>query len=214
MCYNVKATAKANKLAERYGVHQDIDNAIHAVQEKLSGFDHPELAVVIQGSLTHMRWGLIPAWVKTREDALEIQNHTLNARSETAFGKPSFRDAILSRRCVVPVDAFYEWQHHGKDKIPYQIIPSREPYLSLAGIWETWKSPHSHTPVNSFSILTCTANPLMAQIHNSNLRMPVILSYETVSEWIAPELPVSRIQELAVPCPDEWILAERIEQFQ
>jgi putative SOS response-associated peptidase YedK len=180
------------------------------VEEKRSGFDHPELPVVVQGALTPMRWGLIPVWVKTREEALEIQNHTLNARGESVFEKPSFKDAIHNRRCVIPVEAFYEWQHVGKEKIPFLIKPSTEPLFSLAGIWEVWKSPQTATPVKTFSILTCVANSLMAEIHNSARRMPVILSLEAACEWIEPGLPVPRIRELAAPCPEEWLVAERI----
>jgi len=210
MCFSVKATAKASKLAERYGIHQDIDDALRAVQERMNGFDHPELAVVTDGELSLMRWGLIPAWVKTRDDALDIRNHTLNARAETVFDKPSFRDAIRHRRCVVPVDEFYEWRHEGKEKIPYRIMANGEQLLSLAGIWERWCSPHTGTPVNTFSILTCAANPMMAVIHNSKLRMPVVLSIDSVPEWLSPELDEKRIKELASPCPDEWLMAELI----
>lgn len=210
MCFMVKQTAKAKKMAEKYGASkEEIDAVIKDVSEKLNAFDHPQLTIISNDDSMQMRWGLIPNWVKDRESALEIQNKTLNCRAETAFEKPSFKDAIRHRRCVIPVDAFYEWQHQGKEKIPYIIKPSNREVLALAGIWEEWHSPVSDTPVKTFSILTCAANSTMAVIHNSKLRMPVILSEDHIEEWLSP-LNENSIQELTVPCPDSWLLAEMI----
>lgn len=211
MCFSVKATQKASKLAEKYGVRPDgIDDAIRTVQEQLNAFDHPSLPVVAHGCLTPMRWGLIPHWTKNRESALEIRNHTLNARSETAFAKPSFRDPIRHRRCIIPVDAFYEWQHVGKDKIKYLLEPTLDDVLSLAGVWDEWISPQQGKPVRSFSILTCPANPLLAEIHNTQQRMPVVLGGDAIQDWLAVDTPESRIRELTRPCPDDWLRATRL----
>jgi putative SOS response-associated peptidase YedK len=210
MCFTVKQTAKAKKYAEKYGVKQsEFDEVVREVSEKLNAFDHPMLQVLCNNEVKPLRWGLIPAWVKSREDAQKFQNQTLNAKAETAFEKPSFKDAIRSRRCISPVDAFYEWQHVGKGTIPFIIKPRNDELLSLAGIWETWISPLSKTPVVGFSILTCAANPTMSLIHNTKRRMPVILSSESVQEWLSLDLPEALIKRLTVPCPDEWLVAER-----
>ena len=91
---------------------------------------HPEL-------LTTARWGLIPAWAKS----VSISTHTLNARAETVATKGVFKDAFAHRRCLVPVDGFYEWKHAGKMRQPLHItLHSHRPF-SLAGLWETWRSP-------------------------------------------------------------------------
>lgn len=208
MCFMVKASKKASKLAEKYGVKtDDVADAIRTVEEQLSAFDHPSLCIVTHGTLTSMRWGLIPHWTRDRESALEIQNKTINARSETAFEKASFRDPIRKHRCIIPVDAFYEWQHQGKDKIKYRLEPTQDEVFSLAGVWDEWVSPQQGKTVKTFSILTCEANPLMAEIHNTRQRMPVILGMESVVEWLNLELADQRIKELAQPCPEAWLRA-------
>ena len=208
MCFMVKASKKASKLAEKYGVKSDdIADAIRTVEEQVSAFDHPSLCVVTHGTLTSMRWGLIPHWTRDRESALEIQNKTINARSETVFEKASFHDPIRKHRCIIPVDAFFEWQHLGKDKIKYRLEPTQDEVFSLAGVWDEWVSPQQGKTVKTFSILTCEANPLMAEIHNTRQRMPVILGMESVVEWLNLDLADQRIKELTQPCPDGWLRA-------
>lgn len=150
---------------------------------------------------------MIPSWVKTRDEALIHRNKTLNAKSETVFERASFKQAILRRRCIVPVEAFYETQHRGKTKVPFEIRPASDDFFSLAGIWETWISPQTKTPVSGFSILTCEANQLMAEIHNTKLRMPVILGRDSERTWVDPRLTQSQIVELMKPCPVDWLQA-------
>lgn len=210
MCFSVKATKKASNLAEKYGVRPDgFSDAIRTVEEQLNAFTHPELAVVSHGSLSPMRWGLIPHWARDHASALEIRNKTLNARSETAFERPSFRDPIRHHRCIIPVDAFFEWQHVGKDKVKYLIESASDEVLSIAGIWDSWVSPQQSIEIRTFSILTCPANPTMAEIHNTQHRMPVILDMLHVGEWLAFDTPEDRIKQFMSPCPDGWLHAVR-----
>src|ERR1700730_5337192 len=124
-------------------------------------------------TLDLMRWGLVPYWAKD----LKIGFSTINAMAETVDGKPTFREAFKRRRCLVPIDAFYEGKKlDGKEKQPYAIALVDRSIMALAGLWETWRSPINET-VRSFTIVTTTPNELCAPIHN---RMPVILAPETL----------------------------------
>ena len=125
--------------------------------------------------LDFLKWGLIPSWSK---DA-KIAGHTINARSETVAEKPAFRHAIKYKRCIVPVNGFYEWSHTGATKRPYFIHPADNVPMSLAGIWEQWKGPDGD--METFSILTTSANKLVSQLHD---RMPVILSPDKHALWL------------------------------
>ncbi len=207
MCFLVKQSAKVRKMAEKYGPSaQDIADAIADAEQKSSAFSHPRLWTLTSQGPQALRWGLIPAWTPNRERALQIRKQTLNAMGETAWDKPSFKDSMRSRRCVVPVDEFYEWRHEGKAKIPYAIANPADAPLLLAGIWDTWIAPQSGTPVATVSVLTCAANHTMAHVHNSKLRMPVVLAEETLEEWLG-STPEGRVRELLRPCPDSWLRA-------
>jgi putative SOS response-associated peptidase YedK len=101
----------------------------------------------------------------------------INARSETAGTKPAFRDALKSRRCLIPVDAFYEWQKTGKAKQPYCFEVNEGELFAFAGLWDRWSDTGGHT-VETCSILTTTPNAVTSAVHD---RMPVIIdpdSYE------------------------------------
>jgi putative SOS response-associated peptidase YedK len=127
-----------------------------------------------------MRWGLISYWAKN----IKIGFSTINAMAETVDTKPVFREAFKRRRCLVPIEAFYEWKKVGpKEKQPYAIALADRGLMALAGLWETWRSPAQET-VRSFTIITTTPNELCAQVHN---RMPVILPPETWSEWLGED---------------------------
>jgi putative SOS response-associated peptidase YedK len=125
-----------------------------------------------------VRWGLIPSWAKDMSGAASM----INARSETASTKPAFRDALKSRRCLVPGDAFYEWQRTGKTKQPFCFEVCDGQLFAFAGLWERWKDP-SGTWVKSCSILTTTANAVTSAVHD---RMPVILDPCNYDLWLDP----------------------------
>jgi putative SOS response-associated peptidase YedK len=125
-----------------------------------------------------MRWGLIPSWAKGSSAAARM----INARSETAATKPAFRDALKFRRCLIPADAFYEWQKTGKAKQPYCFVVNDGELFAFAGIWERWKDP-SGKWVKSCSILTTTPNAVTGAVHD---RMPVILNPDSYDSWLDP----------------------------
>jgi putative SOS response-associated peptidase YedK len=141
-----------------------------------------------------LRWGLIPSWSKDPG----VGNRMINARSETAAKKPSFRSAFQRRRCLVPADGFYEWKKQeapegGKGKrIPHWIhLASEEPF-AFAGLWERWDDPRGSS-LFTFTILTTDAAPGIAHIHP---RMPVILSRPQREVWLDPDADLEALQAL------------------
>jgi putative SOS response-associated peptidase YedK len=159
-------------------------------------------------SLDLMRWGLVPYWAKDTK----IGFSTINAMAETVDSKPVFREAFKRRRCLVPVDNFYEWQKIGpKEKQPYAIALADRGIMALAGLWENWKSPASEW-VRSFTIITTTPNELCAPIHN---RMPVILPPETWPAWLGedPAEP-AQLKAMLAPYPADrmtcWAVDKRV----
>jgi len=142
--------------------------------------------------LSPVRWGLIPSWAKDSSAAARM----INARSETAATKPAFRDALKSRRCLVPADGFYEWQRSGKTKQPYCFEVNDGELFAFAGIWDRWKDA-SGNAVETCSILTTTPNAVTAPIHD---RMPVILDPDGYDLWLDPGTKdVSAASELLKP---------------
>ncbi len=203
MCYHTALTAPHAELERRYGrqLTFDFEPSYH-----VSAFSHAEYPIVTDGpGIRPMRWGLIPFWTDTLEDALAIRNRTLNARAETIFKKPSFREPIKKKRCLVPASGFFDWRHEetkGKDKmekIPYYITVKDEPILSFAGIFDTWRNPENGELVQTYSIITTEANPMMRYIHNTNFRMPVILHPEQEADWLNPALTETGIGAMLRP---------------
>jgi putative SOS response-associated peptidase YedK len=128
--------------------------------------------------LSLMRWGLIPSWSKDSSGAARM----INARSETAATLPAFRDALKSRRCMIPADGFYEWARAGKTKQPYCFEVNEGELFAFAGLWDRWKDPSGHW-VKSCSILTTTPNAVTSAVHD---RMPVILDPDAYELWLDP----------------------------
>jgi putative SOS response-associated peptidase YedK len=130
-----------------------------------------------------LRWGLVPFWAK--DDKFGYT--TINARAEEVASKPAYREALKKRRCLVPADAFYEWQRPStekgkKTKHPFAFaLKSGEPY-AMAGLWERWQ-PKEGAALETFTILTTDPNELMEPVHN---RMPVILEPRDYERWLDP----------------------------
>ncbi len=128
--------------------------------------------------LTYFNWGLIPRWAKDPT----IGSRMINARSETAAEKPSFRVAFKYRRCLVPADGFYEWQKTNGQKQPVRIQISDGGLFAIAGLWEQWASPDG-SEIESCTLLTTEPNERLRAVHN---RMPVILSPDDYDLWLDP----------------------------
>lgn len=201
MCYDIKALRQAQLKRYRYWNEQnrlrdleEMENAEKAVDlYHASGFSHPKLYAYLNEEPyipQLVQWGLVPFWVKEVSQAKQIWNKTLNAKGETMFDLPSFRDSSKSKRCLIYVDGFYEHHHFGGKAYPYFIQrKDREPMV-LGGIWSTWKNTDDSSTWTTFSIVTTKANKLMARIHNNpeldEPRMPLILPEASADEWLMP----------------------------
>ena len=141
-----------------------------------------------------VRWGLVPSWTKDPK----IGARMINARGETVAEKPSFRSAVKSRRCLIPADGFYEWVKTDGAKQPHYIHFEDGRAFAFAGLWERWHKGGDE-PLDTCTIITTTPNDLVAGLHD---RMPVILSPDVFTEWLAPEpLASDRLQDLLAPHP-------------
>ena len=125
--------------------------------------------------LVPLRWGLIPSWAKDAKFA------PINARSETAADKPTFRHAMRKHRCLIPADGFYEWMKTGKHKQPFTFRLHDDKPFAFAGLWERWEGPSG--PVETCCILTTEANELVRPAHD---RMPVMLERPNFEQWLDP----------------------------
>lgn len=155
--------------------------------------------------LDAFRWGLVPSWAKD----LSIGSKMINSRAETVAAKPSFKRAFASRRCIIPVDGFYEWKAvpGEKRKQPYFIHrPDDEPF-AFAGLWEQWRGPKDQPPleepIRTCSIITTEANSKMSEIHD---RMPVILPRSAWDDWLSTEEhDTEMLGKFLVPAPSKLI---------
>jgi putative SOS response-associated peptidase YedK len=155
--------------------------------------------------LDMLQWGLIPSWTK------QPKAKPINATCERVASAPMFRSAYAKRRCLVPVDGFYEWKaiEGSKAKQPYAIGLKSGEAFGLAGIWESWKKPDSNEIVRTFCIITCEPNSLMASVHD---RMPVIIRPAAYERWLSNIEPDPR--DLLAPYPAElmrmWPVSTRV----
>jgi putative SOS response-associated peptidase YedK len=151
-----------------------------------------------------LRWGLVPAWA----DDPQIGARMINARSETAAEKPSFRRAFRGRRCLIPADGFYEWQKAPGGKQPYHIhMKDRRPF-AFAGLWESWGKGDDE--IRSCAILTTRANALVGEIHD---RMPVILDHDAYDVWLDPASERDELAGLLAPFPEEEMEAYPVSRL-
>ena len=147
-----------------------------------------QLAAVVRNEgvrrLRMLRWGLIPSGSSNPA----IGNRLINARAETASVRPSFRDAYRARRCIVPVDGFFEWERRGRRRQPWLFRMREGGPFALAGLFEQWRAPPRFVDaagagkIETFTILTTGANEIVAPIHD---RMPVILPPSAFERWLA-----------------------------
>jgi len=133
---------------------------------------------------------------------MKIRKMTLNARCETVFDLPSFRSAIVKKRCIIPSTGYFEFQHIDKEVIPYYIFLKNEEIFSIGGIFEIWKNPATNEILQSFSILTVPANELCAKIHNGGknpFRMPLIIGKQNEEKWLDNSLNTNDIKSFFNP---------------
>lgn len=163
--------------------------------------------VVVGGerpALRTLRWGLVPPWAGDPA----IGNRLINARAETLATKPSFRQALKRRRCAVPADGFFEWKKHAGGRTPYYLRRTDGRPLALAGLWESWRDPAGGPALDTFTVITCPPNALLATLHD---RMPVVLPDDRLRDWLRPgDMVPAEAADLLVPCPAEAMEARRV----
>ena len=207
MCGRSSLTKQEKELEERF--HASFYSEDLERYNPLPNFNvapthmHPVITSKEPDQFHLFRWGLIPFWAKD----VKIGYKMINARVETILEKPSYRNAVKKRRCLVPFDGFYEWKKGPKgQKLPFRIITTNVEIFTIAGIWETWKSPDGEL-IKSFSLLTQKANALVNDIHD---RMPAILLPEQEKLWIDEQLSPEEAIKLIEPYPVEWMKAYRV----
>lgn len=182
MCGRYSLHTPRAKIIEKFHIGRDL------VPESLLGRyniapSQPVAAVRVAADgireLVALRWGLIPHWAKEAK----LEYSTINARAETAAEKPAFRSAFRYRRCLIPVDGFYEWQLRPQAKLkqPWYICRQDGEVFAFAGLWERWQSQEES--IESCTILVTDANELLCSIHD---RMPVILDPLDYELWLDP----------------------------
>ena len=149
-----------------------------------------------------MRWGLIPTWAKEAK----LGDRAINARDVGEDGRPiearpMFRDSwSAGRRCLLPLNSFFEWKAVGKVKRPYAIALADGSLMGVAGLWEQWRDPSSGEVIHSFTIITTAANESLAPIHH---RMPVIIAPQDYGAWLSGL--ADSVKALMRPCPSGWL---------
>lgn len=223
MCGRVVAASPPSEIARYFDV-DDIDVSIDGAEN--TGRYEPRYNVAPTSDLFVIRsdgstrrldrfhWGLVPSWAKD----ISVGNRMINARAETVAEKPAFRKLFAERRCIIPVDGFYEWRAvpAQRRKQPYYIHRADGEMFAFAGLWTTWRGPDAASGVDpsrregggsgvlrSTTIITGPPNDKMAQIHD---RMPVMLAPGSWEEWLDPaQQDVTALGRLLVPAPSELI---------
>ncbi len=157
------------------------------------------IPVITNQDPTHfkpMRWGLIPFWAKDAKVGYKM----INARVETITDK-TFKSSLEKRRCLIPMDGYYEWKVIGKKKKPYRITIEHGKLFAVAGLWEKWKSPTGEI-METYTVITQPASKKIEHIHD---RMPAILLPEQEKLWIDNTISPDQALQLIIPYPDDLI---------
>lgn len=198
MCYGTRVIKTAAELENHYrieAIYGELEKDNELIYNYANGFSHPIMWILPQERRGHMipvMWGLIPAY-ELGADAQAYYKKTipygsgLNARSEKLFDSNNYRTSALKRRCVIPVDGFFEphtAKKNGKDfNIPFYFQRKKEGMINLAGIYAV-----TQDKMVTFTVLTKAATPLFAKIHNKKQRRPVILNDADVAKWLDDSL--------------------------
>jgi putative SOS response-associated peptidase YedK len=215
MCFTININLTRNALESRFGA-KFRDPGSFRPGYYYNAFEIPELPVIQSEdpeSISLVKWGLIPFWVKDSKAASEIRLKTFNARAETIREKPSFRGPVKNKRCLILCRGFYEWQHRGNEKIPHYIYLDGEPPMALAGLYDNWTDRETGEMTQTCSVITTAANPMMEMIHNSKKRMPVILPESSENSWIDPGLSAEEALEFLEPVAESEMRAHTISKL-
>ena len=201
MCGRYTLTADAESIQLAF----NLDNVDGWTEPRYNIAPTQQVAVITDQDpqmMSFMKWGLVPSWAKDPK----MGNRMINARSETAAEKPSFRTAFKRRRCLIPANGYYEWTKQGKRKIPMYIQHADRDVFAFAGLWESWKQPDGAW-LHTCAILTTEANETVRPIHH---RMTVIIEPEDYELWLAPRelMPAEWLPLMAGPRPEQLTIHE------
>lgn len=186
MCYQTRLIKKKEAIQDRFRVNVDNLKNIEEL-ELVKAFDYPKTPIITNkqpDTIAMYNWGLVPKWA---EDT-SFRHYTLNARIETLHEKPSFKN-VIHNRCLIIADGFYEWQwlnKSGSKKQKYEITLANEELFAFAGLYSEWVDTEG-TVLHSYTMVTTQANELMAEIHNTKKRMPILLKKKDEKKWLQGE---------------------------
>jgi len=217
MCFYYAITKKSiNALVKGKIIRND---QLSLFDEKyiVNGFDHPFMPVITDANpedISFLKWGFLPSAVDTEEQAKDFlgRYNTLNAKSEEVSSSHLYEESYYNRRCLVLCSGFFEWRKVKKEKVPYYISLKDDEMFVFAGIWnETVDLKGQKT--RTFSVLTIEANELMATVHNTKKRMPLILSPDDAHKWLQKGLDKETLNSLLKPIPSEKLKAHTIKKI-
>ena len=215
MCYHASLAMSAGYLEKRFQAKFEQPDLFEPIYHS-SGFSAPHHPVIVNESLQSIRffqWGLVPFWTKDESAAERIRTQTINAKAETIHEKPSFRSSIMTKRCLVLADGFYEWREEGNKKYPYYISLVSNDAFALAGIWDRWLNNRTGEMKETFSVITTRANSLLERIHNTRKRMPVMLRPEDEAKWLEKDLDETVIDGLLEPYDASQMQAHTVSRL-
>ncbi len=204
MCGRYTLTASINKVAESFGATSTL-----SAEARYNIAPTQDIIAVLRNGSTHLsmlHWGLIPSWARDES----IGSRMINARAETLAEKPSFKNLLSRKRCLIVADGFYEWKAEGKSKTPMYITMQDNQIFAFAGLWDQWKGSDGRQ-IQSCTIVTTEPNDLMATIHN---RMPVILRPGAYEDWLNPQLHDTEVlTHWLTPYPSELMKARPVSKL-
>jgi putative SOS response-associated peptidase YedK len=203
MCGRYTLSTPGGRLAEEFQLDSTVE-----VPPSYNVAPTQQVAAVIEDEegrrLEMLRWGLVPSWA----DDPDIGARMINARSETAPEKPSFRRAFRGRRCLIAADGFYEWKREDGGKQPYYFRMQDGRPFAFAGLWESWDKGGGE--LLTCAILTTRPNSVAEEIHD---RMPVILPHDAYNAWLDPDADKEELGELMIPYPGDDLETYPVSRF-
>lgn len=197
MCGRFTLHHDADSIVERF----DVLDTVIGVEPRYNIAPQQNIPVILAPQnnriLDSFRWGLVPSWAKEAA----IGQKMINARSETLTEKPSFRTALLRRRCLIPADGFYEWERHEDgSRHPIHFRLQSQELFAFAGLWEEWQEPNSENRLRTCTIITTSANETVGRVHD---RMPVMLPRDAEEIWLDMSMSdTDMLRSFCMPYPD------------
>jgi putative SOS response-associated peptidase YedK len=203
MCGRYTLSTPAGRLAEEFQLDSTVE-----IPPSYNVAPTQQVAAVLEDEggrrLEMLRWGLVPSWA----DDPDIGARMINARSETAPEKPSFRRAFRGRRCLIAADGFYEWKREEGGKQPYYFRMQDGRPFAFAGLWESWDKGGGE--LLTCAILTTRPNSVAEEIHD---RMPAILPHDAYNAWLDPDADREELGELMIPYPGDDLETYPVSRF-